>query len=120
MISHFRAFDERRFVVCIRQSKILSKFEKMWNSPCFAIEDPFELSHNLGSGISRKMSLFIKTAFAKSLHHFASAPGGHEFGGGYIKRNMMRYFFDVRGLTDGEPPNDRGWSEKLYSNRKFL
>ena len=44
----------RRYVVSIRQSKPLTKFEKMWNSPCIAIEDPFELSHNLGAGISRK------------------------------------------------------------------
>ena len=49
-----RGFDERRNVVSIRQLKYLSKFEKMWNSPCIAIEDPFELAHNLGSGISRK------------------------------------------------------------------
>ena len=44
----------RRYVVSIRQSKLLTKFEKMWTSPCIAIEDPFELSHNLGAGISRK------------------------------------------------------------------
>ena len=47
-------FDDRRLVVCTRQSKPLTKFEKMWNSPCIAIEDPLELSHNLGAGISRK------------------------------------------------------------------
>ena len=28
----------RRFVVSIRQSRPLTKFEKMWNSPCIAIE----------------------------------------------------------------------------------
>jgi hypothetical protein len=33
------------------------QFEKMWNSPCIAIEDPFELNHNLGAGISRKSKL---------------------------------------------------------------
>ena len=49
-----RCFDDKNEVVCIRQSRPLSKFEKMWNSPCIAIEDPFDLSHNLGAGISRK------------------------------------------------------------------
>ena len=49
-----RIFDEKKEVVCIRQSRALSKFEKMWNSPCIAIEDPFDLTHNLGAGISRK------------------------------------------------------------------
>ena len=59
-LDHYaRVFDERRLVVSIRQSKLLSKFEKMWNSPCFAIEDPFELAHNLGSGISRKSGSFF-------------------------------------------------------------
>jgi terminal uridylyltransferase len=47
-------FDERNLVVCIRQRPHLTKFEKMWNSHCIAIEDPFDLSHNLGAGISRK------------------------------------------------------------------
>ena len=47
-------FDHKNLVVCTRQRKPLTKFEKMWNSPCIAIEDPFELSHNLGAGISRK------------------------------------------------------------------
>ena len=44
----------QNLVVCIRQRAPLTKFEKMWNSPCIAIEDPFDLSHNLGAGISRK------------------------------------------------------------------
>ena len=49
-----RSWDDKRLVVSIRQSRHLTKFEKMWISPCIAIEDPFELSHNLGAGISRK------------------------------------------------------------------
>ena len=47
-------FDDKSNVVCIRQSRTLTKFEKLWNSPAIAIEDPFDLSHNLGAGISRK------------------------------------------------------------------
>ena len=50
-------------MVSIRQSRPLTKFEKMWNSPCIAIEDPFELSHNLGAGISRKSMLFVLGLF---------------------------------------------------------
>ena len=55
-------FDDLGTVVSIRRSQPLSKFEKMWNSPCIAIEDPFDLSHNLGAGISRrskKTSLYL-------------------------------------------------------------
>ena len=49
-----RDWEDKKLVVSIRQSRPLTKFEKMWISPCIAIEDPFELSHNLGAGISRK------------------------------------------------------------------
>ena len=65
-----RSWDDKRLVVSIRQSRHLTKFEKMWISPCIAIEDPFELSHNLGAGISRKsrnsifyLFLYILTLF---------------------------------------------------------
>ena len=50
-------WDDTKLVVSIRQSAPLTKFEKMWISPCIAIEDPFELSHNLGAGLSRKSEL---------------------------------------------------------------
>ena len=58
-VKHGRIFrvtliSSQNLVVCIRQRAPLTKFEKMWNSPCIAIEDPFDLSHNLGAGISRK------------------------------------------------------------------
>ena len=49
-----RDFEDLEDVVTCRQRSRLTKFEKMWNSQCIAIEDPFELSHNLGAGISRK------------------------------------------------------------------
>ena len=64
------SFDDARLVVSIRMSRQLGKFEKMWNSPCIAIEDPFDLSHNLGAGISRKMNMFIKSAFIKTRELF--------------------------------------------------
>lgn len=41
-------------VICIRRLAPLTKFEKLWNGYGIAIEDPFDLSHNLGSGLSRK------------------------------------------------------------------
>jgi len=49
-----QGFNDKNLVVCVRQLKPLTKFEKMWNSPCIAIEDPFDLDHNLGAGLSRK------------------------------------------------------------------
>jgi len=49
--------EEFRFnehVICIRRLAPLTKFEKLWNGYGIAIEDPFDLSHNLGSGLSLK------------------------------------------------------------------
>ena len=48
------AWDDRRLVVSIKQSRALTRFEKMWNTGCIAIEDPFDLGHNLGGGLSKK------------------------------------------------------------------
>ena len=49
--------EEFRFnehVICIRRLAPLTKFEKLWNRFGIAIEDPFNLQHNLGTGVSRK------------------------------------------------------------------
>ena len=64
-----RKWDDKKLVVCIRQSQDLTKFEKMWISPCIAIEDPFELSHNLGAGISRKSKCLSILNFSEDFHH---------------------------------------------------
>ena len=128
----------RRYVVSIRQSKPLTKFEKMWNSPCIAIEDPFELSHNLGAGISRKSKKlhfwfqesifrFSEPLHQESIHQrttsfrnpadlessrLSNGPGGPS--DKPLKRMQKHpgrpqdYFFDPDLLTDGAPPNDRG------------
>ncbi|KAL7985082.1 hypothetical protein Chor_003652 [Crotalus horridus] len=48
-------FDFKEYVISIRQKKLLTTFEKQWTSKCIAIEDPFDLNHNLGAGVSRKI-----------------------------------------------------------------
>ena len=63
-------FDDKMCVVSVRQREVLTKFEKLWNSSRLAIEDPFDLSHNLSSGLSQKMWLHIKKAFAKGREVF--------------------------------------------------
>lgn len=47
-------FNWKEHVVTIRQDAPLTRLQKLWNSRCIAIEDPFDLSHNLGAGLSRK------------------------------------------------------------------
>ncbi|XP_076010555.1 terminal uridylyltransferase 4 [Genypterus blacodes] len=94
-------FDFKEHVISIRQRKRLTTFEKQWTSKCIAIEDPFDLNHNLGAGVSRKMTNFIMKAFINGRKLFGTpyypAPG-----------TDLEYFFDSKVLTDGElAPNDR-------------
>uniref|UniRef100_A0A0K0DAN9 PAP-associated domain-containing protein n=1 Tax=Angiostrongylus cantonensis TaxID=6313 RepID=A0A0K0DAN9_ANGCA len=60
-LDYYARFDFESKVVQIRRKKPLLKCEKMWHRP-ICIEDPFDLFHNLGSGISKKMyNLLLKT-----------------------------------------------------------
>ncbi|KAJ8274510.1 hypothetical protein COCON_G00091350 [Conger conger] len=94
-------FDFKEHVISIRQRKRLTTFEKQWTSKCIAIEDPFDLNHNLGAGVSRKMTNFIMKAFIN---------GRKLFGTPFYPQPGLEadYFFDSKVLTDGElAPNDR-------------
>ncbi|EDO43972.1 predicted protein, partial [Nematostella vectensis] len=94
-------FDWEHDVVCCRRSKRLTKFEKMWTKHEFAIEDPFNLSHNLGAGITRKMATFISLVFRRGRERFGTP----------IQLPLQlydEYFFNVDYLTDGAlAPCDR-------------
>ncbi|KAG7489838.1 terminal uridylyltransferase 7 [Solea senegalensis] len=97
-------FDFREHVICIRQHHSLTTFNKQWTSKYIVIEDPFDLNHNLGAGLSRKMTNFIMKAFINGRTVFGTP----------IKvfppmyPSQMEYFFDPEVLTEGEvAPNDR-------------
>ena len=55
-LDFFVRWNDREEVVSIRQSSVLTKAEKDWSSPfpCIAIEDPFDLSSNLGAGLTEE------------------------------------------------------------------
>ncbi|XP_068167780.1 terminal uridylyltransferase 7 [Antennarius striatus] len=97
-------FDFREHVVCIRQHACLTTFNKQWTSKYIVIEDPFDLNHNLGAGLSRKMTNFIMKAFINGRKVFGTPvkalPPAYP--------NYQEYFFDPEVLTEGEvAPNDR-------------
>ncbi|XP_026177468.1 terminal uridylyltransferase 7 isoform X2 [Mastacembelus armatus] len=97
-------FDFREHVVCIRQQACLTTFNKQWTSKYIVIEDPFDLNHNLGAGLSRKMTNFIMKAFINGRTVFGTPV--KVFPPAYP--NQMEYFFDPEVLTEGEvAPNDR-------------
>uniref|UniRef100_A0A8C5LWS9 RNA uridylyltransferase n=1 Tax=Leptobrachium leishanense TaxID=445787 RepID=A0A8C5LWS9_9ANUR len=97
-------FDFKEHVICIRRKSLLTTFKKQWTSKYIVIEDPFDLNHNLGAGLSRKMTNFIMKAFVNGRLVFGTPV--IEFPLEYP--NIMEYFFDPEVLTEGElAPNDR-------------
>lgn len=54
LIFYTEEFDMMKNVISIRCRNTLSKFEKLWISKGIAIEDPFDLAHNLGCALTRK------------------------------------------------------------------
>ncbi|NXF46905.1 TUT7 uridylyltransferase, partial [Oceanites oceanicus] len=97
-------FDFKEHVICIRRRNLLTTFKKQWTSKYIVIEDPFDLNHNLGAGLSRKMTNFIMKAFINGRRLFGTPikilPKEYP--------SKMEYFFDPEVLTEGElAPNDR-------------
>lgn len=97
-------FDFKEHVICIRRKSLLTTFKKQWTSKYIVIEDPFDLNHNLGAGLSRKMTNFIMKAFINGRRVFGTPI--KIFPKEYPSK--MEYFFDPEVLTEGElAPNDR-------------
>ncbi|XP_077004774.1 terminal uridylyltransferase 7 isoform X2 [Tamandua tetradactyla] len=97
-------FDFKEHVISIRRKNLLTTFKKQWTSKYIVIEDPFDLNHNLGAGLSRKMTNFIMKAFINGRRVFGIPVKG------FPKDcpSKMEYFFDPDVLTEGElAPNDR-------------
>ncbi|XP_023658732.2 terminal uridylyltransferase 7 [Paramormyrops kingsleyae] len=97
-------FDFKEHVISIRREQLLTTFKKQWTSKYIVIEDPFDLNHNLGAGLSRRMTNFIMKAFINGRRVFGTPikvyPPEYP--------SKMEYFFDPEVLTEGElAPNDR-------------
>ncbi|EJD74988.1 PAP/25A associated domain-containing protein [Loa loa] len=63
-------FDFTREVIQIRQTLPLLKLDKGWQSRPIAIEDPFDLTHNLSSGVHSKTMAYIQKSFILSWEKF--------------------------------------------------
>ena len=87
-------FSVRLFIIFLKVHPFLLKSSHS--------ADPFNLDHNLGTGVTRKMACYIQTALIRGCERF-----------GFPRYDIpvafvQRYFFDVYFLTDGyEAPNDR-------------
>lgn len=98
------SFDWDNNVVCIRQDTVLTRKSKNWIKHRMAIEDPFELTHNLAAGVSPKMGLYILKSFSKARHLFGNVI--NDFVPNEIRFNID-YFFNPKSLVEGNPPMDR-------------
>lgn len=97
-------FDIENHVISIRTFKPVTKFEKLWISKCIAIEDPFDVAHNLGSALSRNMNIFIIKALRKGRKIFGTPIH-------YIPNHtnsIQAIYFNTAEFQDTSPPNDRG------------
>ncbi|CAB3402596.1 unnamed protein product [Caenorhabditis bovis] len=70
---YYSKFDYRNLVIQCRREMNLSKLEKDWNNKSLCIEDPFDLHHNLGSGVTKKMFAFIHKTFICSRQVFMTS-----------------------------------------------
>ncbi|KAF8359241.1 cid-1 [Pristionchus pacificus] len=82
-LEYFAKFDWQNQVVQIRQTNKLTKIEKGWKK-LMCIEDPFDLDHNLGSGISPRMFAFIMKSFVTSREVFFTLKERE----GFVRSNM--------------------------------
>uniref|UniRef100_A0A1I8GYL1 RNA uridylyltransferase n=3 Tax=Macrostomum lignano TaxID=282301 RepID=A0A1I8GYL1_9PLAT len=96
-LHHCLYFDWATSVVTIRQSRPLPRQEKLWTTP-LAIEDPFDLSHNLASGMTKKMAWFILTTFRNALARSCGRARPHQINGPLLSAD----------LRPQDEPRDRG------------
>nr|XP_047122646.1 terminal uridylyltransferase 4 isoform X2 [Hydra vulgaris] len=95
-------FFFKRFVIAIRQKNSLSKCQKEWWNCSMAIEDPFDLDHNLAAGVKDDMFDKIMSCFNRARSHFGSPFSNSR------KLSNKEYYFNGSYFTDGFVPNDSG------------
>ncbi|XP_071438819.1 terminal uridylyltransferase 4-like [Hetaerina americana] len=95
-------FDFEQHVISIKQKQILYKFDKMWFKKPMAIEDPFDIQHNLAGALSRKMKLFIIKSLRKGRHHFGTPVVNLP----PPVKSWKEYFLNGNCLREGAPPNN--------------
>ncbi|CAF1405776.1 unnamed protein product [Adineta steineri] len=65
-------FDYEKNVVTIRQFEPLERYKKGWFNKTIAIEDPFNLTHNLADKLSQKNWTLIRLVFIQARQQFGT------------------------------------------------
>jgi hypothetical protein len=98
-------FDLERHVVCVRRPGPLSKDSKGWAGKAMAVEDPFELDHNLTKGVTKRALRFILECLRRARLHFG-LPRSHP-----ERRRILSSQTSLRSqdsVTASEPSIDEG------------
>lgn len=101
---YYAAFDFNQYVISIRTSSLITKFQKNWTYCMMAIEDPFELTYNLSGRLDDSMALYIMNSFPRTykyIHRSQTSIVGRQqvFG-----PSIVRSLFNGRAIMGSEPP----------------
>ncbi|CAF0731229.1 unnamed protein product [Didymodactylos carnosus] len=98
-------FNYEEHIVSIRRLQPLSRWDKGWFRLTLAIEDPFELSHNLAGGLSIRNWIFIRRVLIHARKAFVSEPSWDISNATYITLEPL--LFNVAELRSKRCENSR-------------
>lgn len=101
---HYGCFDFENYVVAIRKTERITKFQKSWNGCMIAIEDPFELTYNLANRLGDPMSIFILNSFAQTYRHILKIQYQIDGGLYLTPKKLASLLFDGMSITKVGPP----------------
>ncbi|CAF3417767.1 unnamed protein product [Rotaria sp. Silwood1] len=108
-------YDER--VVTIRQIEPLLKYEKGWFRQTIAIEDPFELNHNLAGGLSIKNWTTIRRVFIRARQQFGLQSKDIDTSKPHMQ-HIASILFNINDLCPTNAPKRCAECNELYHIRK--
>jgi terminal uridylyltransferase len=107
-------FNYQLNIISIRHLKVLTRVKKKWTRSYFAIEDPFELNHNLGACLNSEKLIYIMKTWIQARHMFGSTlnhiPQPYRF--------PSQYFFDTNLYLECEKCGEMGHNPRYCSRRR--
>lgn len=110
-------FDYDEHVVTIRKIQPLLRRDKGWFRKTIAIEDPFELTHNLTGGLRMKNWTMIRRAFINAREKFGIPPKDFNINQPDIQQ-IEKILFDIDVLCPQNAPKRCPWCQGPYHIRK--
>uniref|UniRef100_A0A6G1SEB3 Terminal uridylyltransferase 7 n=1 Tax=Aceria tosichella TaxID=561515 RepID=A0A6G1SEB3_9ACAR len=101
---YYARFDFNQYVISIRTSKLITKFQKNWTCCMMAIEDPFELTYNLSGRLDDSMALYIMNSFPRTFKHINLFQKNLRRRSQVPTADILRTLFRGRTIMGCEPP----------------